>query len=282
MYSHHSIASTTMTQASNVIPIGYIPSPLRNTMMSGDTGYTGHDSMSTLPSPRSHPPTQFFSADDILRTSVASNNRDTRYSDRDTMYSDFNRNSVATTYTRASVTTTGCLAAAPVPFMVKAQAKMVKVGKSPQPSPIPAVPELTAEKVANAERTRATSSMPAPNPAPTLPTTAGSTPAQTRGSLNPTGKKETRSLELNIPVALPAGPDGTKRASSVIGDRIPSHFDELPESAILGETESSTSTPEPPIMQDFPVILTPTSSTMPDDARASRTSSRLVDIQKHD
>lgn len=163
-----------MTRASNVIPIGYQPSPLRDTMMSGDTGISDisgpHDSLSTIPS---HPPTQFFSADDILRASMASSNRDTRYTDRGTLYSNrdthyterntmySNRDSsatIGTTYTRASVATnyraTAIIATAPVPVQVRAQPKIVTFGK-PQP-PIPAVPQLTAEKVAEAERSRAT------------------------------------------------------------------------------------------------------------------------------
>jgi len=163
-----------MTRASNVIPIGYQPSPLRNTMMSADTGISDisglHDSLSTIPS---HPPTQFFSADDILRGSMASSNRDTRYTDRGTLYSNrdtqyterntmySNRDSsatIGTTYTRASVATnyraTAIIATAPVPVQVRAQPKIVTFGK-PQP-PIPAVPQLTAEKVAEAERSRAT------------------------------------------------------------------------------------------------------------------------------
>jgi hypothetical protein len=154
-----------MTHASNVIPIGYIPSPLRNTMMSTDTGY----SAGSVPSSRSHPPTQFFSADDILRASVATSRRDTQYTDRDTIYSDrdtrySNRDSIDTTYrasiaTRASFATTGyrstaIIAPAPVPVAVRAQPKIITFGN--KGSPIPAVPLLTAEKVAEAERSRAT------------------------------------------------------------------------------------------------------------------------------
>src|SRR5437762_3468065 len=167
-----------MSHASNVIPIGYIPSPLRNTMMSTDTGY----SASSVTSPRSHPPTQFFSADDILRASISTNHRDTQYSDRDTVYSDrdlryssirdtsySNRDSTGTSYTRASIATrasvattayrsTAILTAAPVPVqVVRAQPKIITFGKqSASSSPIPAVPSLTPEKVAEAERARAT------------------------------------------------------------------------------------------------------------------------------
>lgn len=136
-------------------------------MMSTDTRY----STTSLPSPRSHPPTQFFSADDILRASLATNHRDTQYSDRDTIYSDrdvyyskrntnySNRDSIGTSYTRASIATnayrsTAIIAAAPVPIAVRAQPKIVTFGN--KSSPIPAVPELTAEKVAEAERSRAT------------------------------------------------------------------------------------------------------------------------------
>lgn len=155
-----------MSHASNVIPIGYIPSPLRNTMMSTDTGY----SAGSVPSPRSHPPTQFFSADDILRASVATSRRDTQYTDRDTIYSDrdthyskrdtrySNRDSMDTSY-RASIATTGyrsttLITTAPVPVAVRAQPKIITFGN--KGSPIPAVPQLTAEKVAEAERSRAT------------------------------------------------------------------------------------------------------------------------------
>jgi len=138
--------------------------------MSTDTGY----SAGSVPSPRSHPPTQFFSADDILRASVATSRRDTQYTDRDTIYSDrdthyskrdtrySNRDSIDTSYrasvaTRASFATTGyrstAILAAPLPMPVRATPKIITFGN--KGSPIPAVPQLNAEKVAEAERSRA-------------------------------------------------------------------------------------------------------------------------------
>jgi len=269
-----------MTRASNVIPIGYIPSPLRGTMMSTDTGLsenTQHDSMmSSLPSPRSHPPTQFFSADDILRASLATSNRDTRYTDRDTMYS--NRDSVGTTYTRASVATTAyrstaIIAAAPVPVAVRAQPKIFTFGKpSSATSPIPAVPQLTAEKVAEAERTRALTAAAPATSAPTLEPKPSSSPRSSAAGLG-----------LDIPILIQPSSVPSPRASTISSvaaaspttDRPPtSPFDDIPESPILGASEVATTplirikTSESTnqlqdLMEDIQVMLTPTSPTSP-------------------
>ena len=262
--------------------------------------------MSSLHSPRSHPPTQFFSADDILRASLASDHRDTRYSDRDTMYSNrnrdtaySNRDSVVTTYTRASIATrasvattayrsTAIIAAAPVPVAVRAQAKIVTFGKSSAPSsPIPAVPTLTAEKVAEAERTRAANTgtpVPAGSRAasPLLASVTESPQESAKSPIPapaPSKKEANAGLGLNIPIAIHAGPEGSKRASSIVGEIIPSHFDDLPESPILGGAESLATTPEPLPTQDLPIMLapiSPTESTMPDHVRNSRAPSQLV------
>jgi len=199
---------------------------------------TGHESMSSLASPRSHPPTQFFSADDILRNSVATNNRDTQY--RDTMYSDrtsirdtrySNRDSTATDYTRASIATrasmatttyrsTAIIAPAPVPVNVRAAApKLVTIGKrSPaQNSPIPAVPTLTAEKVAEAERLRASA-------------IAGHDRTSNAG------------LGMNIPIAIQPSVPRLSTISSVPTSAVRSEFGSpqleppMPDSPVLPET----------------------------------------------
>jgi len=74
------------------------------------------------------------------------------YSDRDSI------GTIGTAYTRASVATnyraTAIIATAPVPVQVRAQPKIITFGKA-MPA-IPAVPQLTAEKVAEAERSRLT------------------------------------------------------------------------------------------------------------------------------
>jgi len=201
---------------------------------------TGHESMSSLASPRSHPPTQFFSADDILRNSVATNIRDTQYSGRDTMYSERNsmrdtrysdRDSTATDYTRASIATrasmatttyrsTAIISPAPVPVAVRAAApKLVTIGKrSPaQTSPIPAVPTLTAEKVAEAERARASA-------------VAGNDRTSNAG------------LGMNIPITIQPSVPRLSTISSVPTSAnrsefgSPRHEAPMPESPVLPET----------------------------------------------
>lgn len=244
--------------------------------MSTDTGLsenTHHDSMlSSLPSPRSHPPTQFFSADDILRASLATSNRDTRYTDRDTMYS--NRDSVGTTYTRASVATTAyrstaIIATAPVPVAVRAQPKIITFGKVSTPtSPIPAVPQLTVEKVAEAERTRALiNAVPAtlsPSPKPSSP------------------RSSVAELGLDIPILIQPSSMPSPRMSTISSVASPTTdrpqsfpFDDIPESPILGASESNSLTSTELIrsktsestnqlhnlMEDLQIMLTPTSPT---------------------
>ena len=252
-----------MTRASNVIPIGYIASPLRSTMMSGDSRFT-QDSLSTIPS---HPPTQFFSADDILRNSLATN-RDTRYSDRDTVYSgrdtyiarDSVRDSVGTTYTRASYNPAAIIAPAPVPVAVRGlQPKIVTFGKRGS-QPIPAVPALTAEKVQAAERSLAASR--AGNPS--VLSTALSTKTDS-----------TQGLGLDIPIAIQLA---TPRASTVssnpptptittsvapVKSAVSPFDDEVPESPILGdaETESFPPTPTFPPPPDVRITISPDSPT---------------------
>lgn len=263
--------------------------------MSTETGYSAsnrHESVSTLPSPRSHPPTQFFSADDILRASLATSNRDTQYSDRDTVYSDrdtrytnrdtrySNRDSIGTAYTRASVATRASFAAnayrstaiitpAPVPVQVRAQPKVITFGKQSAPSsPIPAVPELTAAKVAKAERARATNTAGSTNESSQYPSRPGSNPG----------------LGINIPITLQAGTPRLSTISSVPSQSptlppppVP-EYENVPESPVLGEEDSCPPTPQamPP---DVAVMLSPTSPTSvlaPDDKRTSRKKSRVV------
>lgn len=265
-----------MTHASNVIPIGFNPSPLRSTMMSTDTGFSGsmhHDSMASLPSPRSHPPTQFFSADDILRNSLATTNRDTRYSDRDTMYSSnrdtryTNRDSTATTMTRASIATTAyrstaIIAAAPVPVAVRAQPKIITFKQTTPPSPIPAVPTLTAEKVAEAERRANTTSLAIPVPP--------KTPSPRLPSVTPSPRSSNTGLGLNIPITIQ--PSTTPRLSTISSVASPtatppvsSPFDDtpelpMPESPILGDAEDLMRHPS---TMDLRIMLTPTSAISP-------------------
>ena len=263
-----------MSHASNVIPIGYIPSPLRNTMMSTDTGYTVGSAVTSMPSPRSHPPTQFFSADDILRASLATNHRDTRYSDRDTMYSDrdtrySNRDSVGTAYTRASIATnayrsTAIIAAAPVPVQVRAQPKIITFGKSsPNSSPIPAVPQLTAEKVAEAERSRAT-------------VIAAATQVLARETQENNARSSSAGLGFNIPISIVPVTPRLSTISSVPSSSptTPQHpirmstFSDILESPILGDADSMPSTPQHP-PKDLAIMLSPGSPTNVDDRRST-------------
>jgi len=267
-----------MTRGSNVIPIGYVPSPHRETMMSSDTRFT-HDSLSTIPP---HPPTQFFSADDILRNSLATTHRDTRYSDRDTVYTarDSVRDSVGTTYTRASYSTnayrsTAIIAAAPVPVAVRGlQPKIVTFGKrGSQTPPIPAVPQLTAEKVEAAERNLVASRT--GNISSVLLTDDASKTNSTQG------------LGLDIPIDIQMA---TPRASAAVTPTTPtapsilaspaqteqgvSPFeDEIPESPILGKAEidSLPNTPTLPYPPDIRITLmpdSPTTSSVFDDSKA--------------
>jgi hypothetical protein len=128
-----------MSRASNVIPIGYDRSQARNTMMSTDTGCT----MSSDASIQSHPPAQFFSADDILRNSIADDHpieRRSTYSGRHG-----NGDSVLTTITRASWVRRSypILATTPVLVPVRAQPKIVTYGKGTGRSrPVPKLPAL--------------------------------------------------------------------------------------------------------------------------------------------
>src|SRR5271154_2746613 len=261
-----------MSHASNVIPIGYIPSPLRNTMMSTDTGYTVGSAVTSPTSPRSHPPTQFFSADDILRASLATNHRDTRYSDRDTVYySDrdtrySNRDSIGTTYTRASIATnayrsTAIITAAPVPVQVRAQPKIITFGKSSAPSsPIPAVPELTAEKVAEAERLRAVS----------IAAAGSALGRDTRDN-----RSSAAGLGLNIPISIVPLPPRLSTISSVPTSspttphpiRMSTYTDIL-ESPILGDADSMPSTPQHPT-HDLAIMFSPESPSNVSDRRVT-------------
>jgi hypothetical protein len=110
-------------------------------MMSTDTGYT----MSSEASEQSHPPAQFFSADDILRSSIASDHPISRSN----TYSHSNRDSVVlTTLTRASWVRRSypILASTPVLVPVRAHPKVVTYGKGSRYSrPIPPLPELPPE-----------------------------------------------------------------------------------------------------------------------------------------
>jgi hypothetical protein len=244
-----------MTRGSNVIPIGYVPSTLRSTMLSTDSRFT-HDSQTSFPS---HPPTQFFSADDILRNSVATTRRETHYSDRDTVYTtrDSVRDSVATTYTRASnaYQSTAIIAPAPVPVAVRGlQPKIVTFGRrtSSQPSPIPDVPTLTAEKVEAAERHLA---------------------ASRTGQVTDSRILSTQGLGLDIPIAIHLASPRESTATSImpvtttgtsqlaLSPEVTSPFDdEVLESPILGdaEAESFPNTPTVPV-PDIRVTLTPSS-----------------------
>jgi hypothetical protein len=230
-----------MTRASNVIPIGFNPSPLRATMMSADTGYTV-DTLSTV----RHPPTQFFHADDILRNSVGTTNRDTHYSERDTMYS--RRDTAFTTrdsmrdssYTTAGHRSAAIIAPAPVPVAVRAQPKIVTFGKRSSSQPgtpgIPAVPPLTAEKVAEAERSLAASK---PHNAPSVIVTEDTASVGSRLDVpaeNTSGVRVSTSTK---------SPSSKVVANSVITTGSP-FDDETPESPVLGEAEADSlpSTPQ--------------------------------------
>lgn len=257
-------------------------------MMSTDTGYTVGSALTSLPSPRSHPPTQFFSADDILRASLATNHRDTRFSDRDTMYSDrdtrySNRDSVGTTYTRASIATNGyrstaIIAAAPVPVQVRAQPKIITFGKSSaNSSPIPAVPELTAEKVAEAERSRAT-------------VIAAASQVLARETRENTERSSSAGLGLNIPISIvPVTPRLSTISSVPTSSPTTPHpirmstFTDILESPILPDVDSMPSTPQLP-PKDLPIMLSPGSPTNVDERRLtlpSDSSPSLTD-KKHD
>ena len=259
-----------MTRGSNVIPIGYVPSTLRSTMLSTDTSFT-HDSRSTFPS---HPPTQFFSADDILRSSVATR-RDTNYSERDSV-----RDSVGTTYTRASYNpnayrSTAIIAPAPVPVAVRGlQPKIVTFGKrssqSPQPSPVPAVPQLTAEKVEAAERHLAASRQ---GHVPSMALSEGTS----RSVLSTQGLDIPISIQLGTPrgsTATTLSPLASPRtvqsmvmsssSSATAAEKATSPFeDEVPESPVLGEgeAESFPNTPTLPPPRDIRITFTPDSPT---------------------
>jgi hypothetical protein len=255
--------------------------------MSTDTGYTVGSAVTSLPSPRSHPPTQFFSADDILRASLATNHRDTRYSDRDTVYySDrdtrySNRDSVGTTYTRASIATnayrsTAIIAAAPVPVQVRAQPKIITFGKSSAPSsPIPAVPQLTAEKVAEAERSRAT----------IIAAASSALAKETQDNRSSSAR-----LGLNIPISIVPGTPRLSTISSVPTSSPTSPppirmstFTDILESPILGDADSMPSTPQHPT-HDLAITFAPGSPSSVDDRRVTLQgdSSPPPAVEKHD
>ena len=161
---------------------------------------------------------------------------------------------------------TAILTAAPVAVpVIRAQPKIVTFGKQSAPSsPIPAVPELTAEKVAEAERARATA--------------ATASEEQKRQS--------NAELGINIPISIVpdqlrlstissiSSVSARSNRTSTTSGRPPvlSVIDVIPESPILGKNEPLPSLPPSPGIpsQGLEIVLTPPTDSIHEDQRDSQ------------